>query len=336
MKLIKLLALICTLTTIYTISITSKKSEDKSKALSGSTDKTTVKNQDKMKAENTVQNTNKSENKNTKTEVSANANSKNNNTSKTENKAQQPFTPEFTDQLRAKINKYTDGKISSEAEVYKISNMTMPIPNSDSPPVPLATAKHLAIEDKIQLLANSPSADAISGIGDFKDHPPKAVKFEPVTYVKQLSPAGKASLELQESGDTEYMKILNSGFETPKTIAPVFENKPIRVDRAANFYSTDLENRANGDKIWSNVEFYRYGHQLMDVSRYQTPAKFERNMLGQVIVHAPSDSEMRITTPADRTLTGGYPSGFLSLNENEQFVGENELIGLDGQQAGFY
>ena len=31
--------------------------------------------------------------------------------------------------------------------------------------------------------------------------PPNVIKYEPVVYVKQLSPAGKAALEAQESGE---------------------------------------------------------------------------------------------------------------------------------------
>lgn len=201
---------------------------------------------------------------------------------------------------------------SGEAEIYD-PNKPSNTPVIENPPKPLMNKTIIInVNKKIEQMANDPANSAITGVGLIKDSPPKSIEFEPVTYVNELSPAAKLAIQLEESGDVELQKIMNSGFETPKTIANVISDKITRVDKPANlnFFNTAEDPKAQGG-YWSNVEYNRYNNRLLDTHRYFTPAKFEKNMLGDVIVHAPSDSAMQITTPAAMTvMTDG--SNFMS------------------------
>jgi hypothetical protein len=332
MKLIKYLLIILILQAIFSMKNTFKKTNEKNNS-----EKTNSKvlaaeksNMDKatLQVKTETNSTSKIEAVNTE-------NKSNTNTEKTV----KDIKPEIADIM--KINKnYSEDKKVVEAEILKISNETLLIP-PENPPKPLMEQKRLALDDKIAQLAHDEELTKPKGVGLFQDHPPKAIKYEPVSYVKALSPAGKAALDLEESGDFEYIKILNSGFETPKTISPVIKETPIRVDRGANlnFNNSYENNGVSADKLWSNVEFYKYQNQLLDVSRFSTPAKFEKNQLGQVIVHAPSGSDMQITAPANNILYSEetqynkpqYARGFLSVDENEAFVDSDELISIDGR-----
>lgn len=180
-------------------------------------------------------------------------------------------------------------------------------------------------------VAELPSSNAITGL-DVYGPPPKDHKMEllPVSYVKELSPAGKAALELQESGDIEYQKLINAGFESPKTISQIIGDTPTRVDKAAlTDYRWKPTDPRNNDSFWQNVEYNKYNNRLLDTHRYYTPAKFEKNMFGNIIVHAPSNSNMEITTPARNVLSTQSMSGFLSVDESENFISEDEIDALD-------
>ena len=173
------------------------------------------------------------------------------------------------------------------------------------------------VDQEILKMANNIKLTEVTGVGKLKSRPPKALQFEPVSYVRELTPAGKAALELQDSGDTEYLKILNEGFETPKTISSVIPEKITKVDRGTNvaYSSNPLEPADKVDKFWSNVEFHKYQNQLLDVGRYNTPAKFEKGQFGETIVHAPSNSDMRIEKPTNFSMFS-Y-SGADNTNSNE-------------------
>ena len=188
----------------------------------------------------------------------------------------------------------------------------------ENPPKPLKEQEDVpSLED---LNPADKASLEVTGVGKMGP-PPRELKLEPVSYVKELSPVGKMQLELQESGDIEYQKLLNSGFETPKVISTLIDNKSTKVVRAANveYNWNPIDPRNNG--LWSNVEFNKYGNRLLDTHRYSTPAKFEKNMFGNVIVHATSDSRLQITTPSSTTL-----SGFLSVEEGENLVNEDDFM----------
>ena len=193
-----------------------------------------------------------------------------------------------------------------EAIVYDPSKPLSSEPIKANPPKYLQEKKDLGgslnlVDQEILKMANNKNFTEVTGVGKLKSRPPKTLEFEPVIYVKELSPAGKAALELQESGDTEYLKILNDGYETPKTISSVIAEKITRVDKGSNLAYTmnPVEPADKIDKFWSNVEFHKYQNQLLDVGRYNTPAKFEKGQFGETIVHAPSNSDMRIEKPTD-------------------------------------
>lgn len=197
----------------------------------------------------------------------------------------------------------SDNSDSGEAEIYDPSQPSN-ISVLENPPKPLMNKTLvMKVNNKIEQMAHDPAYSEITGIGVIKDSPPKSIEFEPVTYVNEISPAAKLAIQLEESGDVELQKILNSGFETPKTITEVISDKVTRVDKPANlnFFNTAEDTKTQGG-YWSNVEYNRYNNRLLDTHRYFTPAKFEKNVFGDVIVHAPSDSAMQITTPAAMTV----------------------------------
>lgn len=180
----------------------------------------------------------------------------------------------------------------------------------ENPPVPLSTQKD--VPPRVPENPADLASTEVTGL-DVKGAPPKKIDLQPVTYVKEISAAGKAALDLAESGDIEYQKLLNAGFESPKTISPIVEDKVTRVDRAATQDYLWKPTDPRESKFWSNVEFNKYNNRLLDTRRYSTPAKFEKNMFGNIIVHAPSDSKLMITTPAKSLIT--TQSSFLSVDE---------------------
>jgi hypothetical protein len=165
----------------------------------------------------------------------------------------------------------------------------------------------------------------IYGQGVMSD-PPRRIELEKVTFVKEISPVGRAALELSESGDVEYQKLLNAGFESPKSISQIINPSNTNVGRPASMNYNWNPIDPSESNLWQNVEFNMYNNRLLDTTRYITPAKFERNMFGNIIVHAPSDSKQMITTPAKTVMT--TRSSLLSTDEAEQLATENEIDNL--------
>jgi hypothetical protein len=70
----------------------------------------------------------------------------------------------------------------------------------------------------------------------------------------------------------------------------------------------------SGDsQLWSNVEFHKFGNNLLERHKFNTPAKFSHDQFGDTIVHAPNDSKIRIIkrTP---TITS---YSFLGMGDDE-------------------
>ena len=214
--------------------------------------------------------------------------------------------------------KTTTFDMGVEAEIIEDPSKIQIQQQPENPPKPLKEQEDIPSLEDINPAENA--SLEVTGVGKMGP-PPKELKLEPVSYVKELSPAGKMQLELQESGDIEYQKLLNSGFETPKVISTLIDNKATKVVRAANVEYNWNPIDPRNKNLWSNVEFNKYGNRLLDTHRYSTPAKFEKNMFGNVIVHAPSDSRLQITTPSTTTL-----SGFLSVEEGENLVNEEDFM----------
>ena len=61
----------------------------------------------------------------------------------------------------------------------------------------------------------------------------------------------------------------------------------------------------------------------MDTSSFRTPARLEAKGGNTVVVHAPSDSDLRMITKPDLTLSG--VSEFLQTNQEELLVKESEV-----------
>jgi len=73
-------------------------------------------------------------------------------------------------------------------------------------------------------------------------------------------------------------------------------------------------------KFWSNVEYNKYGNG-MDTSEFRTPAHLESRD-SNVIVHAPSDSDLRMITKPDFTFSG--VSEFLQTEQTEKLYSQSE------------
>lgn len=84
----------------------------------------------------------------------------------------------------------------------------------------------------------------------------------------------------------------------------------------------------SGDaSLWQDVEFvkiylkqHKYGNNIVESHRYNTPAKFQLDRNGDTIVHAPSDSSVRIIK---RTPTITSYSNFLDLEDENALIMKN-------------
>jgi len=139
----------------------------------------------------------------------------------------------------------------------------------------------------------------------------------PVVYVKHISPAAKAELELMDSNDQEYLKIINAGYEAPKITSNIIENYETAVSQPVK--EEHLWRPLDGSErnMWQNVEFNKYGNNIEEIHEYTTPAHFELDSLGGVVAHAPSDSPLRIhsNTPTIQVSSGDNFSGFLDVED---------------------
>jgi len=141
--------------------------------------------------------------------------------------------------------------------------------------------------------------------------------FQKVSMVKELTPAGKAALEVQNSGDIEYQKILKAGFESPKMTSSIVSNFPTPV--AKNSRTDYLWSHPGGDKdtnLWSNVEFNKYGNNIQNQQTFfGVPAKFTMDEYGSTVVHSPPAAglEMRTVAPTIHNF------GFLDLEDSSSF-----------------
>jgi len=156
---------------------------------------------------------------------------------------------------------------------------------------------------------------------------PKPVIFGKVKFVPELSPAGKAALEAQESGDYEYMALLNRGFETPKMVQNIVGGYETNVMTPKKIqYLWHPLGHPGDANLWQNVEYHKYGNNLFERHKFVTPAKFTINKYGNTIVHAPPDSKMRILK---RTPTISSFSNFLDLEDENALIFENNNLELE-------
>jgi len=135
--------------------------------------------------------------------------------------------------------------------------------------------------------------------------------LENVQFVPSLSAAGKASLEMTK--DTEYLKIVGKGYETPSFSSEVIKKQA--VDVTTPNVSVDYKwSGANPDaNFWQNVEYHRYGQNIMEAHQYVTPAKYTLNEDGSAKVDAPQDSGLQIITKVPQI----QAINFLGLGEKD-------------------
>lgn len=303
----------------------SEKTNEKTKTLSTKSKEKTKEKETKAEKKSTLE---KSAKSNTKAKESVSTKETNTEESKKESTSQNKVV---ADEIKSKAQKQTGTytTFDKDVEIDQVDSGVITKSNvdpstiKDSPPVPLSYLKDIPDKkfvDLAQIASTSVYGQGVYG------RPPSKIELLPVTYVKELSPAGKAALDLSESGDLEYQKLLNAGFETPKTISPVVGETPTRVDKMAlqEFLWRPTDPREN--TLWQNVEYNKYNNRLLDTHRYFTPARFEKNEFSNVVVHAPSNSDMLITTPSRTTI--GTVSTFLSVDESEKMVDQEDVDAL--------
>lgn len=127
--------------------------------------------------------------------------------------------------------------------------------------------------------------------------------YEPVEIVKEISPAGKAALEMETIKDPEYLSIISKGYENPTYTTNIFAKHPTGVSVAATQSYLWKPNDQTDANLWQNVEYNKYQNQLLDTSRYSTPAHFTVTEVGTPIVNAPSNSGLTIVTRVPQTIT---------------------------------
>lgn len=120
------------------------------------------------------------------------------------------------------------------------------------------------------------------------------------------------------------MRLINKGFETPTFNSQVITKKrtEVKLPGEGIDYKWKPNDGKDDSKFWTNVEFNKYGNG-MDTSEFRTPAHLEAKGGNTVIVHAPSDSDLRMITKPDLTLSG--VSEFLQTDQREELLNESEV-----------
>lgn len=118
--------------------------------------------------------------------------------------------------------------------------------------------------------------------------------------------------------------MINKGFETPVYNSQIISQSRTEVKLPGNGidYKWTPSNSKDDSKFWSNVEFNKFGNG-MDTTEFRTPARLEAKGGNTVIVHAPSDSDLRMITRPDLTLSG--VSEFLQTDEEEKLMKSSEI-----------
>ena len=120
------------------------------------------------------------------------------------------------------------------------------------------------------------------------------------------------------------MKLVVKGFESPIYNTNVISKTrtEIKLPGEGISYNWKPSDGKDDSKFWSNVEYNKYG-KGMDTSSFRTPAHLEAKGGNVVVVHAPSDSDLRMITKPDLTLSG--VSEFLQTNQKEELLNATEV-----------
>jgi hypothetical protein len=174
-----------------------------------------------------------------------------------------------------------------------------------------------------EMAAEKQSKEGIS----FSEEP--GVRFQKVDYIKELSPGGKAALELEKIDDPEYKRIIKAGYENPTFSDKIIEKYDTGVSAPANVNYKWEPSNSRDEHMWQDVEYNRYNQRLLDSKQFMnTPAHFTTNDGGNTnIVHAPSNSGLQIISPASTTISAlnsfiETDSENLEENEMKTFLGQ--------------
>lgn len=120
------------------------------------------------------------------------------------------------------------------------------------------------------------------------------------------------------------MEILNSGYESPSYSQVIFKDRrtEVKIPGEGIDYKYAPLSTKDDSRFWSNVEFNKYGNG-MDSSEFRTKAYLESKGGDTVIVHAPSNSDIRMTTRPQLTLSG--VSEFLQTEQKERLYSQSEV-----------
>jgi hypothetical protein len=93
------------------------------------------------------------------------------------------------------------------------------------------------------------------------------------------------------------LSITGAGFETPSFTSKVISSQPIGITTPNSSVQYKWAPNVPGDKnLWENVEYHRYGNNIMESHQYVTPATFTVNQFGSAVAHAPVGSSIQMIT----------------------------------------
>lgn len=119
------------------------------------------------------------------------------------------------------------------------------------------------------------------------------------------------------------MEVLNNGYESPTFNSKIIKEyrTGINIPGEGIDYKWRPNDAKDDSKFWSNLEFNKYGNG-MDTSQFRTRAYLESRGDNNVFVHAPSHSDLRMTTRPELTLSG--VSEFLQTEQKERLFSQSE------------
>jgi hypothetical protein len=84
--------------------------------------------------------------------------------------------------------------------------------------------------------------------------------------------------------------------------------------------------------IWQNVEYHRYGNNLLEAHQYLTPAKFTINEYGATVAHAPQDSSLQMVTSVPQIQS----INFLDLEDKNELELERDTADVDVEKKSVF
>ena len=102
------------------------------------------------------------------------------------------------------------------------------------------------------------------------------------------------SFKISSISSNDYLALVAPGYETPAIQSHIITSHPTGVVTASHLGEHYAWSAPTGDaNLWQNVEFHKYGNNLMESHHYVTPAHLTTSQ-SEIVVHAPSDSTLQI------------------------------------------